>query len=206
MGSRFQVIVLIACLSATLVEAKENGVAVTYNIAMDQFSYSIATPVPPDRAFAMHRPVVPLNDGALVEESYGLKALNVHWTFQRGLFRGVAGAIELKVFVRAAGPENDVTSEAGIKRELVAHFKREFTNVGYLGDPVPSQQVTINGSSWLRYNEPVLGTVEYSTGLTATRYLSVQFLFIDNTGEVSPAWFREASALMEQLLASMRIE
>lgn len=176
-----------------------------FKITMDNQVFSIATPVPPENEFVKYRQSLSLYDDALFEKSNYVTGLQVHWKYRSGLLRKVAGVMELKVILQAAR-EHDVTSEDGLRQELLADFRRELTKVGYKGTPVPFEKVTINGRSWLKYQVPVLGVIEHSTGLSNKRLLIVRFGFIDNTSEKSPAWHQEAKELMTKLLESARVE
>lgn len=176
-----------------------------FKITMDNRVFTIATPVPPENEFVKYRSDIPLHDDRLFEKSNSVIGLKVHWKYRSGLIRKVAGVIELKVILQAARDSN-VTSDDGLRQELLADFKRELAKAGYMGTPVPFEKVMINGRSWLTYQVPVLGVTEYSTGISNTRFLTVRFSFIDATEEKSPAWRQEANGLMKKLVESMRVE
>lgn len=205
MESKLRTIVFMASLGVTSVGTAGDEMTTSYKIAMDNQAFSIAAPLPPDREFAKHRPFIPLHDDKLFEGKNRVVGLNVNWTYRTGLFRKVAGVLELKVTFRAAH-KNNVVSDEGLKQQLLADFRRDLAEVGYSGGEVQFQQVDINGRSWLKYSVPVLGDIEYSTGLSDTRFMRVRFSFIDNTGEESPAWRQEANELMGKLVDSMQIE
>jgi hypothetical protein len=131
--------------------------------------------------------------------------MKVHWKYRSGLIRKVAGVIEMQVMLQAAR-EHDVASLDGLKQQLLADFKRELAKVDYSGAAAQFENVIINGRSWLRYQVPVIGVIEYSTSLSSKRFLTAQFAFIDNTGEKSPAWYQEANELVKDLTESMRVQ
>lgn len=176
-----------------------------FKIMLDNQAFTIAAPVPPENEFVKYRQSLPLHDDALFGKSNYVVGLKVHWKYRSGLIRKVAGVMELQVMLRAAR-EHNVTSGDGLKQQILADFSRDLAKVGYKGDPVQFENVTINGRSWLKYQVPVLGVTEYSTGLSGTRFLSVGFEFIDASGEKSPGWYQEANELMKKLVESMRVE
>jgi hypothetical protein len=205
-GRIFLIPSLVACFWAgTPVNAKEISVPKEFKIAMEGCAFSIAAPIPPDNEFVTYRQSIPIYDSATFKESKRVVGLNVHWTYRSGLLRKVAGVIELKVMIQLAESGNDVTSDEGLQQDLLFDFKKELVKIGYKGDPVQFDRVDINGHSWVTYRVPFLGVTEYSTGLSESRYLTARFSFIDNTGEQSPAWRREAGEMMESLVKSMRV-
>lgn len=178
--------------------------SVSYKFAMNSYALTISAPMPPDDEFITYRSSLSLYDNSLFQDSKRVLALNVHWTYRGGLIRKALGVIDMKVFLQAAG-ESNVISDDGLKHELLADFKRELLKVGYTGAPVQFDKTNINGRSWLKYQVPVLRVTEYSTGLSESRFLTIRFSFIDNTGEKSPAWYQEASQLMKKIVESMQI-
>lgn len=178
---------------------------ISFKITMNNQVFSIAAPVTPDKEFSTFRPSLPLNDDKLFEKSKRVTGLKVHWSYRSGLIRKVAGVIELQMMLQAAR-ENNVMLDDGLKRELLTDFKQELSKIGYTGAPVQFDKVTINGRPWLRYQVPALDVTEYSTGMSASRFMTIRFTFIDNTGEKSPMWYQEANELMKKLVESMRVE
>ena len=176
-----------------------------YKITMDNIAFLMSTPILPDNEFVTYLPFLSLDDDALFEKSKRITGLKIHWTYRSGVFRKVAGVIELKVMLQASC-ENDVSSHEGLKRELYAYFKKELSKVGYTGTPIEFENVNINGRSWLKYIVPILGVTEYSIKLSSKRFLTVRFAFIDNTGESLPKWQIEANQLMMDLVKSLKIE
>lgn len=176
----------------------------SYKIAMNDRVFSVSFPVPHENEFVKYRPSVDLHDEALFSKSGGVTALKVHWKYHSGLFRKVAGVLEMQVFVRAA-KEYDVASEDGLKNQLHVYLKQELAKINYRGNLAVQDKVLISGRSWLSYRIPVVGADEYSTGLSPRSYLSIQFHFIDNTGEKSPAWHKEANELKQRIIESIRI-
>ena len=177
-----------------------------YKISIDNIAFSISAPTPPDNDFVTYRPSLSLHDDALFEKSKRITGLKIHWTYRSGVFRKVAGVIELKVMMLRTSRDNDVTSQEALKQELYADFKTELSKVGYTGAPVQFENLNINGISWLKYTVPVLGVTEYSTALSSKRFLTTRFAFIDNTSESSPKWRMEASQLMIKIVESMKVE
>lgn len=186
--------------------AKEVEVPKSFRVELGEYAFSIAAPTPPDNEFITHNRSISVYDEALFKKSKRVLGLNVHWTFKTGLFRKVAGVVELKVYVNAAGDDYNVASEDELKQELLNEFKRELVKVGYAGESVPFESIVLDRRTWLRYPVPVIGLTEYASGLTKSRYLAVQFAFVDNTGEPSPAWHQEAKTLVQSLVESIRVE
>ena len=204
MRLRLQRIVFVTCLVVTSAGAKESDMVMSYKIKMDNQEFSISSPLLPDNEFFTHRPSIPLHDDTLFGKSNRIIGLKMQWTYKTGLLGKVAGEVEMKVMLQASR-EYDVTSDDGLKQQLLSDFKRELSKVGYDGSPVQFDKVTVNGYSWLKYNLPILGILEYSSGVSDKRFLTVRFVFTDNTGEASPLWRQRANDLMRELVASMKI-
>ena len=190
---------------AASADATGTEMPTTLRVRMDPQVFSITAPVAPEKQLAMHNSIVSLSDEKIFGQTDGTTLISVHWRYRTGLFGKIAGVLELQVFMRRAR-EIDVKTEDGLKQEVRAYVKRELSKVRYAGDFSPSDFVTINGRPWLRYQVPVLAVQEYSTALADKRFLTVQFAFIDNTGELSPAWRNEANELMRKLVSSVTIE
>jgi hypothetical protein len=188
---------LAAPLSATASEVRPE-----YSLRLDDQVFSVVFPSPPEREFAKYLFAVSLRNEELFAKSERVECLKVHWTFRNGLFRKVAGVLEVKVLVQAAS-SYDVSSLEELKKQLHADFARDLTRVGYSGGGVKFQHVVLNGRTWLKYQVPILGVVEYTTSLSSNRLLTMQFAFIDNTGEESHAWYQEANSLGRGLTESM---
>lgn len=176
-----------------------------FKITMDDQVFTIVFPVAPEKEFAKYRPVIPLHEDRLFEKSGRVIGLQVHWKYRAGLIRKVAGVMEMQVKVQA-GRDFDVASLGGLKQQLYADFKRELAEAGYSDTAVQFEIVRINGRSWLKYQVPIIGAIEYSTSLSEKRFLTVQFACIDNTGEKSPAWYKEANSMINELTESIRVQ
>lgn len=199
---------LAVCLAAggiTLADAKGNDVLKSFTIKIGNKQLFIASPTSPDNEFITYRPVLPLNDIGVFEKTNRITALNVHWTYRTGLMRMVAGVVELKVNFHPA-EENDVSSDVGLRNEILESFKRELKKVGFDGSPVQFNRVAINDKNWLTYVVPVLGIREYAIGISSSRFITIQVAFIDNTGENMPEWRKEAAELMTKVLGSIQLE
>lgn len=193
-------------LMGEAVFAKEADMPKNFKITLGERSFFIASPIPPENEFVTYRKLIPIHEDVLFKESKRVVGLSVHWTYRSGLLRRIAGVIELEVFIQSAEAGGNVSSSEGLKQDILSDFRKELGRVGYRGAPVLFEGLEINGRSWLAYRVPVLGVYEYSTGLTDSRYLTVRFAFIDNTGDEAPEWRREAGNLMISLVKTMRVE
>lgn len=199
-------VLVVHSLVGTVVNAKEVDMSKDFRIVLGERSFSIVAPIPPDNEFVTYHRSLPIHDDVIFKESKRVVGLNVHWTYRSGLLRRVAGVIELEVFIQSAETGGDVSSSEGLRKDILSDFRKELRKVGYRGESVLFDELEIDGRSWLVYRVPILGVTEYSTSLTDSRYLTVQFSFIDNTGDKAPEWRREAGNLMMSLVKSMRVE
>lgn len=199
------VLAVITCFGmATLATA--GGMPKSFTINLDNQTFTITPPKPPENEFVKYLTVISLQDEKLFEKSNSVVGLQVHWTYRRGFFRTVAGVIEMRVIIRVV-PEYDLISSNDVEAQVNAYFTQEFTKAG-LAKPtqICTDEEVINDRSWWKYQVPVIGVLEYSTVLSNQRFLTTQFSFIDNTGEASPGWHQEADVLMKSLVESMRLQ
>lgn len=202
---RLAVVFLMACFwEGRAVVADPGEIRSNYTIALDDQLFSIVVPESPDNEFAVYRPSLSLSDGGLFNKSKSVIGLKLQWTYREGIFRNIAGVLEMKVKLRIA--EGDVVSDAEIEKQLLEYFRNELSKVGYEVASIDFKKDMINGHSWMKYQVPKLNSIEYSTGLPNKRILTVQFGLADNTDAPSPNWMQDATNLMERLVMSMQIQ
>lgn len=186
--------------------ATAGGMPKSFTINLDNQTFTITLPKPPENEFVKYLPVISLQDEKLFEKTNSVEGLKVHWTYRRGFFRSVAGVIQMKIIIRVV-PENDLISSNDVEEQVNAYFTQESTKAGLAKLPqIYAQEEIINDRTWWKYQVPIIGVIEYSTVLSNQKFLTTQFDFIDNTGESSPEWYRDAEVLMKSLVESMRLQ
>jgi hypothetical protein len=205
MESKLRITAAAVCFAlASCAGIGKDNMPKNFTIAMDGRVFSVAPPVPPENEFVKYSPVISLQDDKQFGTRGYVTALKLHWAYRSGIFQKVDGVMEMQVMPHAAR-QQDVKSLDGLKRQIAAELTGELKNLGSSFSNMEFDTVTINGRSWLKYPVRSIGVLEYSTSLSGNRYLAVQFAFIGNTGEESPAWRHDADQLVNELVGSMTI-
>jgi hypothetical protein len=143
-----------------------------------------------------------------------LTPLKISWNYGGGFWKGISGTMEFSILVEAykpSEPDEILENLCTLQSFITEDYTKAFNQVG-LENPsyniVSGFEIIETGStSWLKYKVPKLGDIiQYSTLISGKHYVTLRFMFINNTNDKKNTWREKAQEISEVIFKKINLK